>query len=358
MAGSIGGAIARQKAEDNLIEANKHLQETLDHLQRTQHQLVLSEKMAALGQLIAGVAHEINTPLGAIRSSITTITSTITKTLKQLPSFFQSLTPENQDLFFKLLNRSRQRNMTLSIKEERTIKRRLIRELQEHDLENVRKTAELLVNIGVYEQVSLCLPLLKDPDHARILDIAYRLSGFEESAQTIRTATDRASKIVFALKSYARYDQSGTLVKVNITEGIETVLTLYHNQMKQQIELIREYRKIPLTPCYPDELNQVWTNLIHNALQAMHYQGTLTIRVFQQDSYVVATITDTGEGIPDDVQPRVFEPFFTTKPAGEGSGLGLDIVKKIIEKHQGKISLTSRPGNTTFYVKLPIIRET
>jgi signal transduction histidine kinase len=357
MAGSIGGAIARQQAESNLIEANTHLQETLDHLQRTQNQLVLSEKMAALGQLIAGVAHEINTPLGAIRSSITTISTTITETLRKLPAFFQSLSPEHQKLFFALLDRSRQRNTTLSIKEERTIKRRLTKELQEHNLDNVRKIAELFVNIGVYDHITPFLPLLRDSEYAHILDMAYRLSGLEESTRTIGTATDRASKVVFALKSYARYDQSGSLVEANITNGIETVLTLYHNQMKQQIDLVRQYSDIPAILCYPDELNQVWTNLIHNALQAMHYQGTLTIRVFRENAVVVAAITDTGEGIPPDVQPRIFEPFFTTKPAGEGSGLGLDIVKKIIDKHQGDIAFISRPGNTTFSVRLPITHD-
>ncbi len=358
MAGSIGGAIARQRAEVDLIEANDHLQETLDHLQRTQHQLVLSEKMAALGQLIAGVAHEVNTPLGAIRSSIGTISSTINATLRQLPAFFQALSPEHQKLFFALLDRSRERNTTLSIKEERAIKRRLAQELEDHQLGNARKIAELLVNSGIHGQIAPFLPLLQSPDYARTLDIAYRLSGLEESTRTIRTATDRASKVVFALKSYARYDQAGSPMETVVTDGLETVLTLYHNQIKQQINLIRDYSEIPEILCYPDELNQVWTNLIHNALQAMRYQGTLTIRVFQDNGSVVVAITDTGTGIPAEVQSRIFEPFFTTKATGEGSGLGLDIVKKIIEKHQGDITFSSRPGKTTFSISLPIERET
>ena len=95
--------------------------------------------------------------------------------------------------------------------------------------------------------------------------------------------------------------------------------------------------------CYPDELNQVWTNLIHNALQAMHYDGSLTIRVFQQGQHVVVAVTDSGEGISEEIQQRIFEPFVTTKSAGEGSGLGLDIVKKIIEKHHGEIAFESSP---------------
>ena len=114
---------------------------------------------------------------------------------------------------------------------------------------------------------------------------------------------------------------------------------------------------IPAIFCYPGELNQVWTNLIHNALQAMDYQGTLTINSSTRNEQIVISITDTGKGIPNEIQEKIFEPFFTTKPAGEGSGLGLDIVKKIIDKHQGRIHVESQPGNTTFRVVLPIIER-
>lgn len=106
--------------------------------------------------------------------------------------------------------------------------------------------------------------------------------------------------------------------------------------------------------CYPDELNQVWTNIIHNALQAMDYRGTLTIDIAQQDQQAHISITDSGQGIPEHIQSKIFEPFFTTKRPGEGSGLGLDIVKKIIDKHRGRIEVKSIPGKTTFTVSLPI----
>jgi two-component system NtrC family sensor kinase len=133
------------------------------------------------------------------------------------------------------------------------------------------------------------------------------------------------------------------------------VLTLYHNKIKHGVKVVRKYDKLPLIPCYPDELNQVWTNLIHNALYAMDYKGTLTIHVSHRDGYIVVAFTDTGKGIPDDLQAKIFEPFFTTKPQGEGSGLGLDIVKKIIDKHHGRIEVESQPGNTTFQIILPIL---
>ena len=118
--------------------------------------------------------------------------------------------------------------------------------------------------------------------------------------------------------------------------------------------MIRHYEPLEPVLCYPDELSQVWTNLLHNAMQAMEYKGTLTITVRKQDEQAIISITDTGPGIPDEIKEKIFDPFFTTKAAGEGSGLGLDIVRKIIEKHQGQISFESKPGKTTFHVVLPI----
>jgi signal transduction histidine kinase len=118
---------------------------------------------------------------------------------------------------------------------------------------------------------------------------------------------------------------------------------------------VKNYAEIPPILCYPDELNQVWTNLVHNALQAMDNRGTLTIGLTEYDRLVKISVTDSGKGIPEEIKAKIFDPFFTTKPAGEGSGLGLDIVKKIVEKHQGKIEVESIPGQTTFHVFLPIV---
>lgn len=132
------------------------------------------------------------------------------------------------------------------------------------------------------------------------------------------------------------------------------VLTIYHNLLKQGIEVIKNYGKVPAILCYPEEVNQVWTNLIHNAIQAMNNKGKLEIAVAEQNQHVVVILTDSGCGIPDKILARIFEPFFTTKPAGEGNGLGLDIVRRIVDKHQGKIEVESEPGRTTFSVWLPI----
>ncbi|RLD70295.1 MAG: hypothetical protein DRJ10_20525, partial [Bacteroidetes bacterium] len=155
--------------------------------------------------------------------------------------------------------------------------------------------------------------------------------------------------------SYSRHGISESKENANIIEGIETVLTLYNNQLKHGIEVKKNFKTVPEIMCYPDELNQVWTNLIHNSIYAMQEKGKLEIIVSKTDTDIVVKIKDNGKGISDEIQDKVFDAFFTTKPTGEGSGLGLDIVKKIIEKHNGTIDFESKEGDgTEFRVVLPI----
>mgnify|MGYP001123429440 CR=1 FL=1 len=343
-----------RNSQEVLEQKNTELASTLAQLQTTQDQLVESEKMAALGQLVAGIAHEINTPLGAIRSSVDNIADFLSDRLMVLPDFFQSLSGDREEDFLKLLQISLQQDTSLSSREKRQIKKHLKAQLQEKNIDNADSLASTLANIGVRHSIDPFLGLLGDREGKTILEMAYQFASLQKSTRTIITGSDRAAKVIFALKSYARYDRSGATVQANPIDGIETVLTLYHNQLKQGVEVVRNYEDIPSISCYPDELNQVWTNLIHNALQAMHHQGTLTIDVCQKEGAIAVSITDSGTGIPEDIKAKIFQPFFTTKPPGEGSGLGLDIVRKIVEKHQGAIAIDSVPGNTTFTVSLPI----
>jgi len=345
---------ARKQAESALHQKNQELSDALQQLEATQEGLIQSEKMAALGQLVAGVAHEVNTPLGAIRSSAGNVSKFLNQTLEQLPALFQSLSPEEAQNFLTLLQRSLQQAASLSTKEERKLKRVLRSQLEDSEIDSADTVADRLVIMGVYNEIDAFVPLLQRPDSLHLLEIAYKLSELKRGIATINTATDRASKVVFALKTYAHYEQSGEKTAASITEGIETILTLYQNLLKQGVQVVRNYAEIPPILCYPDELNQVWTNLIHNALQAMDYRGTLTIDLAEQDGQAKISITDSGQGIPEKIKAKIFDPFFTTKPAGEGSGLGLDIVKKIVDKHQGKIEVESIPGQTTFNVFLPM----
>jgi signal transduction histidine kinase/tetratricopeptide (TPR) repeat protein len=344
----------KQQAEE-LLSANEHLKETLEKLKATQNQLIQSEKMASLGQLIAGVAHEVNTPLGAIRSSISQISRSLDVNLPILPTFFSSLDDSQKIVFFQIVEKSLQNSQNLSAKEERQIRRNLVKELENQNIEQADFIAEKIMELGLYQDISQVLPLTKTEKGKEMMDFAVKLVLLKKNALTSSIAVEKAGKILFALKNYARFDHSGEKKEILLAENIEHVITLYHNQMKNGIELVKNYSITNPIACFPDELTQVWTNLIHNALQAMSYKGKLTIEISQNNDFQVVSVKDSGKGIPDAIKHKIFDAFFTTKAAGEGSGLGLDIVRKIIDKHKGKIDFESKEGvGTTFYVYLPM----
>ncbi len=338
---------------EELSASNDYLVSTLTLLTKTQNQLIEFEKMAALGQLVAGVAHEINSPLGAISASIENMLELLNETLMKLVPFYQTLSPENMTELNNLLKLALQnKNEYISSSEERSYRKAWLAYLQGKALPDPEKHADMLVTMGIYTIQSGAF-FLDNKKSIQLLEMAYQLSGLVRNAKTIQIAVERTTKVVFALKSYAHFGSSGDLVQVDIRSGIETVLTLYHNKIKHGVEVIRNYTDIEPIRCYPDELNQIWTNIIHNALQAMDYQGKLIVDISPVENYVMVAITDTGTGIPEAIKDKIFDPFFTTKPQGEGSGLGLQIVRQIVEKHQGKIEFESRPGNTTFRVYIP-----
>ncbi len=340
-----------------LAEKNQDLSRTLSELKATQEQLILREKMAALGHLIAGVAHEINTPLGAIRASINNIANALQSSLQELPWIFQSLSEQKQALFLELVQKAVGQGRLLSSREGRKARRALTRTLETMGVEAPESAAGLLVNMGLTEDIPRFEPLLRDEASQAILQAGYNIFVQHNNSQNIIQAGERAAKVVFALKSYARQDGADQPVLTDVTEGMEIVLTLYHNQLKKGIELHKSFQTAPRIWGYPDALNQVWTNLIHNAIQAMDGQGTLALAIQPEAEALRVSVTDSGPGIPPDIRSRIFEPFFTTKAAGEGSGLGLDIVKRIVDRHGGWLDFDSRPGRTTFAVFLPLARK-
>jgi signal transduction histidine kinase len=173
------------------------------------------------------------------------------------------------------------------------------------------------------------------------------------TASTVRHAVGQIQRIVGALKTYSHLDQQAIRSDADLHEGLETTLALLHHALRD-IVIERRYGVLPRVSVFVDELNQVWTNLIHNAQQALGGKGTIAIETLVDGSAAVIRVIDDGPGVSSDVLPRIFEPFFTTKPKGEGTGLGLGIARQIVAKHGGEMRCESHPGRTCFEVRLPI----
>jgi signal transduction histidine kinase len=360
-----------QTLEKQVSERTQDLSQAMTTLENTQAELIQREKMAVLGQLIAGVAHEINTPLGAIASAAQNMNDFLQNQLSEILKFSVELKetkPEYFDNLVTLIQIALMPKPPLSTREQRQIRKEISKVLSLHQIENPEAIANQIVGIGLDRtgsetsldrQIAEFLPLLQMPE--QIIPKVYQLANLKTSTSTMAIAAERCAKIVFALKTYSHYQEQDVLTLTQIPSTIETVLTLYQSQIKQGVEVLRDYdSKLPAMLCYADDLTQVWTNLIHNALQAMQNRGVLGIKTELKElgnlnKVAAIEISDSGTGIPLELQAKIFEPFFTTKPAGEGSGLGLDIVRRIVEKHNGAIALDSQPGSTTFTITLPII---
>lgn len=341
--------------EQKVQERTQELSQTLSSLQATQQELIQAEKMAALGQLTASIAHEINTPLGIVRGAAANIQAASSTTLQQLPRLLQQLSPAQQANFLALVATALQQDQSLSTQDERQLRRQWQRLLEAQGLPEAAYLATRLTLLRLTADPQPYQALLLDANRSAILETAHHLVSQHQNISSIQQEVDRAAKIVFALKIYSYRNPTAEKSPVSLRESIEIALTLYRNRLKQGIDLICEYGPdLPLLHCNPDELIQVWVNLIDNAIYAMGQQGRLEIALTQEQDHLVVAITDSGAGMSTEVQARIFEPFFTTKPRGEGSGLGLDIVRQIVLKHEGEIRVHSHPGRTTFTVAFPL----
>ncbi|PIO47358.1 MAG: hypothetical protein CMR00_10920 [[Chlorobium] sp. 445] len=268
---------------------------------QTEVQLLQAEKMSSLGQMVAGLAHEMNTPLGFVRNNLELLEAKHNE-VRELIAAYDKLrsqimygTPNDVAMMLAQIDQLSQK-----------------------------------VKNRVYEQA----PLL-----------------YRNSIEGI----DRIQDLILSLKNFSRVDEANFKL-TNINENIESTLKIAGHLFKGGIQVIKEFGSLPDVMAYPAQLNQVFLNLITNAVQAVDERtGRITIRTMQQGDSVVIKIADNGKGIPPENLKRIFEPFFTTKDVGQGTGLGLSIVYKIIEKHKGKIDVQSQVGKgTEFTITLPI----
>jgi signal transduction histidine kinase len=347
--------LALNESNQNLSISNSDLSNALEDLKAAEAQLIHSEKMSTLGQLVAGVAHEINTPLGTIRTAI----SNVEDALEFVLSFpAETLSVSAKQIISELLKAdSENKNKYLSSKERRQKKKEISESLKIYKFENAENIADLILDIELVLPLESWIKILQEKQGTHTLDYIHKISRLYSNARNIDNSVDRASKIVFALKSYSHRDNSGEKVNIDLTENIETVLVIYKSMLKSDIEIFKNFSIHPMIWAYPDELSQVWTNLIHNAVQAIEGMGEIHINIDidRDPAFVRVSLRDTGKGIKEEDRDKIFDPFFTTKIRGEGTGLGLGIVKKIIEKHQGEIDFQSEVGiGTIFSVRLPI----
>jgi signal transduction histidine kinase len=335
-----------------LAEANSSLKESYEQLVNLQSDIIKQEKLATLGTLISGIAHEINTPLGAIKASNDNINDTFISGLIELTSRMSSdEIKKGIELFFH----HNKRNYILTTREERSILRNIEKEIQKSELkiENSYFFASKIYELGYHNVENSLLEFIEHPKSFELFTFATNLTRVLKSVDTIGLAVDRATRVVRALNNFSHGNISGEISNFSLKENIEGVITILWNRIKQGSKVALNIENDVFVVGNQEELSQVWTNFINNAIQAANGKCSIDIQYSKKENYHQVIFSNNGPMIPADILPKIFDPFFSTKKRGEGTGLGLNIVKKIIEKHNGKIYCESNPEKTSFFVELP-----
>lgn len=354
-----------QETFNQLIHSNPSaalalLQTVMRRLRNTEVMLSQQEKLASLGTLAAGLAHELNNPAAAAGRSASQLRRAIDAWLSARSGLDAlHMEPSVNDL---VLNRLRQ-DIT-QFAQGGLAPEPLERSDREDEIENWLASfsmeepweyAAALADFGwtVSSISEWCSSF--DTAHVPVI-LRWLATGhlIHHLLDEINTSTERITDIVNAVKAYTYLDQA-PLKKIDLHAGLESTLVILKHKLKQGITIKRDYDpSLPQLEAYGGELNQVWTNLIANAVDAMSGNGELRLRTLRENGFAVVEIGDNGPGIPADVLPRLFEPFYTTKEPGQGTGLGLYVSYNIIQKHHGRIEVTSKPGDTCFKISLPI----
>ena len=329
---------------------------------RVEEGLRQTEKMAALGKLSAGLAHELNNPAAAAQRAASQLATALddleaaTTALHQAgmsPDTWETLTGWGRTFRERAAEPLGLSPLELSDREEE-----LLQWLEQRGVEDAWTMASTLVMARAeLAELGTIAELLPAERLGSVVGWLCRVVTAYDLAGVVGKSTSNISDLVNVVKSYSYMDQA-SLQFVDVHAGLEDTLKILAHKLRQGVEVVRQYQDdLPQVEVQASELNQVWTNLIDNAIGAMDGKGTLTISTCREGDHLMVDIADDGPGIPDDVQPRIFDPFFTTKDVGEGTGLGLDVVRRIVTTRcGGDISFRTKPGETVFQVRLPVIR--
>ena len=339
-------------AESELRDKTDALEKSLDELKMAQSEIVSKERLSTLGMLIAGIAHEINTPLGAIKASGENLKYLFTEGVMKL---IAQMEPSELILAIRLYERAQIINLSTS--EERQYIQKVIAQMSDIEMNDRVKTkmARMLVQMGIFTIDDEIKQWMRLEKVEQIFQLSLNFVLILRSINTTTASSDQGSKVVKALNSFAHGNLSSQKSNFNLKENVDTVLTILWNKIKQGSRVVNAIPDDIVCFGLAEEMSQVWTNLVNNALQASGNNCMIAFEYTDTPTHHVINVANDGPMIPSEIVDKIFEPFFTTKARGEGTGLGLNIVRKIMEKQGGSIVCESDERLTRFIVTLPKI---